>query len=217
MTKELEFEKDGKYFWGALFSTDTDDETTSIAGIIGDYNNLPRMLNKYCQDYIKQKGRGVEQVKIRPQIKDILLDVYDLLADYGNQVVGHIREGKPLRYELLGLDLEECKKILRECRSVNLETDEIKCEVALFGTILKSFYLNLDTKFLPNDLRDTCKYLSKSITLNDDYSLGKLMISLWENHPRSEINRVFVGLEKLANQIEKSGKTLFVGEKPCIF
>lgn len=189
MTTQLKLESKP---WGCILSLDND----VIVPIVEEhYSNLPKIINDFCKLYIQRKGRGKERELIRPMVKDILLDLSDLLSDYGDKVVNHLRDGKPLDYELAGLNVEQCKYIFRQCRSLHLDKEIIHCDYALFGAMLKEFYLSVNNNFLPHDFRDAVKRLGRSKALNDYYSLGELMMDIWENEPRKDASRVFLGMK----------------------
>lgn len=209
MGTEIE-EYNHKYSWGVSFDIE---DNPHICGVIEDYENLPKMLNECCKQYIEKKGRGIEREKIRPQIKDILIDLHTMLSNYGDNIIAHIEIGEPLRYELLGLDIERCNKIFRECQSIHIDKNIIHYGIALFGAMLKAFYLYLDTKFLPNDFRNTCKQMG----INDYYSLAETVADMWEDSPPRIDVRVTIGIMGLAREMNKEGLPVFICQNPVIF
>lgn len=205
-----ELEKDGKYSWGVRMNLDLDPEPFTC-GIVEDYINLPIFVNCYCNSYIKRKGRSKERELIRPMVKEILIDLYDLLGGYGNHIVAHILEGLPLKYELLGLELERCQYIFRQCELTHMDKEIIHCDYALFGAMLKEFYLSVNKNFLPNDFRDACKYLGRNKVETDYYSLGEMITTLWENVPRKSPSKVFIGLDSMCHNPQVRGSFVISG------
>lgn len=195
-----EFETDGRFAWGAFFTGY--DGNLCLVAIINDFHHLPRMLNYYCREYVEHKGRRVERDKIRPQIKEILIDLYGVLNEYGENIFNYFKYKQLLNFGLLELGINKCEYIFRECKSVHPES-EINYGIALFGYLLKSFYLNMDSQFLPSEVIDTCKYMGESRILTDYYTLAEVITGLWKNTPHSEETRVFVGLKQTLTQAKE--------------
>ena len=200
-----EFETDGRFAWGAFFTGY--DGNLCLVAIINDFHHLPRMLNYYCREYVEHKGRRVERDKIRPQIKEILIDLYGVLNEYGENIFNYFKYKQLLNFGLLELGINKCEYIFRECRSVHPES-EINYGIALFGYLLRSFYLYMDSQFLPSEVRDTCQYMGENI-IKDYYSLAKVIVGLWKNTPISEETRVFIGLKEILRKAEEQGCKMF--------